>query len=109
MLLLMKNLHAKGYICDATLQSHIRPCLEERSQQRQQMKQRGIDFDANPAILYTAMKVCAFIDWELITDEKAMREISIECNEIVMATNLDLMQNRTFLGKYKLQRLTRSI
>lgn len=98
MMLVMKCLHRKRHIDDATLQARVNQCLEERSKQQQQLKRPGANFDPNRSILYTAMKLNVFTEFELITDEIAILELCIECDGILMAKNLDLMYNHTFLG-----------
>lgn len=101
MMLAMKCLFNKKYITQATLDACINRCLAQRSEQRQQLKQTGIDFDIAPPILYTSMKLSVFTELELITDETIIRQLCVECDEILTTNNLVLTYNRTFLGKYK--------
>lgn len=102
MMLVMKRLNRNGYIPNATVLARINKCRDERLQQQDQLTIHATDFDADPYILYTAMKLNVFAELELITDEIVMRELCIECDGILMAKNLSLKRNHQFLGKFKL-------
>lgn len=99
MMLIMKCLIRKRCIDVDILRACIDKCILERLQQCQQLKRPDIDFDADKKILYTAMKLYAFTELEMITDKSVIQQLCTECDAIVMAQPLDLARSHTFLGK----------
>lgn len=93
--LALKHLVRKGIIEDAIRRQLVQKCIAERNQQQEDLR-KSMDFDKNPAVLQTAMKISVFTGLRLMDEDAAL-----VCNQsypLVVHGPLDLRQNRMFLG-----------
>lgn len=93
--LALKHLVRKGIIGNEIRRQLVQQCITERNQQ-QEVLRKSMDFDKNPTVLQTAMKISVFAGLRLMDEDAAL--VCKQSYPLVLNGPLDLRQNRMFLG-----------